>query len=119
MHKLRPCKFELHLIYNCPKCNSPHWLIPIEAKTKNFKFSCCDNVFTVEQINDIKVNINFVKSDQSSDPIGKVSAEGKILNEAFKILSAYGYKKTEIKQFHKKSYCQSAESLIKSFLRSK
>lgn len=53
---LKPIEIDLHLKYQCPQCNTYHWLSQSEAKTENFKIVCdCSSVLMPKKISRIKI----------------------------------------------------------------
>ena len=109
---LKPIKYDISLIYQCPNCFCDHWVSLKAAKIKNYKVVCdCDTVFKVKQINDIKViytkkeqnqtqknqNIIPVENPANIEEKPKIVIDPETLKQCSKILFGYGYTITECK----------------------
>lgn len=106
---LKPKKFDLHLIYNCPQCGSDHWYSPNEIKSRPVLI-CCNTVYPIKPMKKATVNINYEGVEK---PKPKPSII-KIPDKAIRILAGYGFSTEEIKQFKAKS--SDAGEFIKNFL---
>ena len=125
--KLKPTEFEVNFVYKCPVCNAPHWLSVEEVKTKDFKFVCCKKAYTVQQVKQIKVKLNFAVTTKSTPTVTSPKNLGNkknkscpsLVDEAYRVLRAYKYPKEDIVAFYHKGKFNSAEKLVRAFLKTK
>ena len=112
---LKPIDADISLIYSCPGCSLQHWLSIKEARTKGFKVVCdCDTVFTVKIVKTIKViyeeDISIVKEQPEcvesvvKQQVQEISVD--LLDKACKILTGYGFTKTESQELIKSVFIE-------------
>lgn len=82
--ELEPKKFDLCLIYKCPKCKDDNWFSAEEIKCRS-GFVCCGKLWKVRPIQTVKVAITFNKTIST-----------KTINDAVAILKKHGFSKQQI-----------------------
>ncbi len=77
---IKPKRFDLNVIYQCPICNHEFWFNPQQLKIEE-SFTCCGHTFHTQPIKKTTLNIKF---------------NTEIPKKAIKILKGYGFSKQEI-----------------------
>lgn len=106
MKVVKSSKIEASLLYICPNinCKIEHWLFLRESQTHNFKIVCeCGTVFKPKTIKNITVKY-FDPIQTEIKPSTKDIISNKILNQCVRILSQYGFDKTESETLIKKAH---------------
>lgn len=96
----KPIEIDASLKYQCPQCQTDHWLFLREAKTKNYKVVCeCGCVFKPKTIKKLKLVYKKNKPQNNKLPIDT-------LNQCVKILGDLGFDKSQSIDLINKAYEQ-------------
>lgn len=100
---IKPKRFAINLIFECPTCGGSHWYSSKELKNGGILY-CCGETNVISPINNVEVTIKFKKN---------------VPQEALDILTGYGYDKKEIESAisNMVSY-DNAEDFVRQFLSS-
>jgi len=99
MTKLSPHAFDIHLKYLCPECRCDIWVSELEARTPNFKVSCCNTIYTMDTVSNLRVGIQFGNSKVKSK---KAKKQEHNLDKFVSPLTSVGYSKDEAKELVEK-----------------
>jgi len=98
---IEPRKYNLVLRYECPVCQTEHWVTEEEASVPGGRFLCCDLVHHIKPISNVKIAINFMKAKSSSSAYvvnkkdAEIAVEPKLLTFCVAMLRKQGYLKSE------------------------
>jgi hypothetical protein len=117
--KIKHSGFDIYLKYKCPTCSLDHWLSFKESKTKGYIVVCdCDTIFKIKQIETIDIQYKNtkppleettveVKLDEPEKEVVEKVVETipvDLLTKCCKILTGYGFTKSESESMLEKSY---------------
>ena len=91
LEKIRPTKYQLTLIYECPNCQS---LYPFDHSelNQNFRWSCgCGAEYFIEKIEDIKLGVAYRTISKAL-----VISEQTFIKSAVNYVFAMGYNREKI-----------------------
>ena len=84
---IKPLKYELSLIYECPVCSTEYPFDISELVEGNLRWYCgCGQEFFIEKITNVQLGLGY--NDKK-----EVVTEKEFINDAAKYLSAMGYKR--------------------------
>jgi hypothetical protein len=116
----KPIEYDIHLKYQCSKCDQNHWISYLEASTKNFKIVCCCGKI----IKIIRVKSFHLEYEEQKVSLSSVNEKEKldILSKAAKILVSYGYTEKQADELviesYKENNTEDYASLVKQILES-
>jgi ribosomal protein S27AE len=91
LEKIKPTKYQLTLIYECPNCQSSYPFDHSELN-QNFRWSCgCGGEYFIEKIEDIKMGIAY---RNISKPV--IINEQSFIDSAVNYVFAMGYNREKI-----------------------
>lgn len=131
---LKPTEIEVHIKYECPKCESKHWLSLREAQTPGFIIVCeCNEVYRVKTVDKVMLKYKKKANTKITTPIIQTKQEDvivpekveeqaiiekpiipeEILKKCVNILEQYGFTHSESVDLIKDSYAnEPSESVV-------
>ena len=116
----KPIEYDIHLKYQCSKCDQIHWISYLEASTKNFKIVClCGQIIKIIRVKAFQLEYE-EQAVALSSVIEKETLD--IVSKAAKILVSYGYTEKQANELTIESYQENRTtdyaSLVKQILES-
>lgn len=126
---LKPKRFNLHIIYQCPECGSELWATPQEAANDGQGITCCNKLWKIQSLHNLRLrcktdlrepDLRSAKTDIREPNLRSAIREPSrqsIPDEVIDCLEELGFERSEIKSSLKTidTNCETDE-LIERFL---